>query len=99
MTSAGVLLAVLLGSAALPDNVMDSKSPIEVKNRRQPDTSLRLQCWQEGQQIIDEQGPYHLSPNIISLHQAILFSRSGRADPVMYLVPTFNATCLVTKRF
>ncbi len=59
------------------------------------DTPLRVQCWQEGVKIIDQDGLKGLSLNSVTQQRSVSFKRLSEAQPSVFILPFDKSICLV----
>lgn len=57
--------------------------------------TYRLQCWQDGVKVIDQDGLFEISPNAVSYHQAISFKSTPGGAKTTFLLTTPDSLCLI----
>ncbi len=58
-------------------------------------TPLRVECWQEGRKIIDEEALYGFSINSLLDRTSVSFRRAAQGDPTVFIISLKRSTCLI----
>lgn len=59
------------------------------------DTPLRVECWQEGRKIIDEEALFGFSVSSLFDRASVSFRRKAQGDPTVFIVSLKHSTCLI----
>ena len=91
-----LLITILtLPSSWAAEVTVRSQTPVAAARIGTQSPAYRLQCWQNGVKVIDEDGLFEISPNAVSHHQAISFKSVPGGAKTTFLLTTLDSLCLI----